>query len=342
MENFEQKIERLKEYLSGRPKKIAVLSHTNPDGDAIGSSLAWAKVLRSLGHDVACMVPNRYPSFLAWMPGIGNVIIAKENNDRALEVIDDADLIFCLDFNSIDRLENLRQHIVGNERAVRILIDHHLDPPVNEYALAFSDPQSCSTSYLVYKITERFVGLDVFDKDAAVALYVGIMTDTGNFSFSFLTADLFRAVAGLVDKGINIPEINSNVYNAYNEGRVRLLGYVLMDKMKIIENGRAAYIGLQEHELRRFDFQIGDSEGFVNYPLSIRSVQMSAMFLETHKFIRISLRSRGAVDVSLFAARYFGGGGHRNAAGGKSFESMHKTIEKFKAAVAEYFSEEKI
>ena len=342
MKDFEQKIEKLKGYLTVGPKKIAVLAHTNPDGDAIGSSLAWAKVLRSMGHEVTCLVPNRYPAFLAWMPGIEEVIVAKEDNGRAVEAIDDADLIFFLDFNRIDRLENLSDHIMGNQKAVRLLIDHHLDPPVEEYALVFSDHTSCSTSYLVYNIAERLTGLDVFDREAAEALYVGIMTDTGNFSFSFLTPGLFRAVAGLIEKGIDIPSINSMVYNSYSEGRVRLLGYVLLKKMKMIEDGRAAYIALKESEMRKFNFQVGDSEGFVNYPLSIASVNMSAMFTETRKFIRISFRSRGDVDVSEFAARYFNGGGHKNASGGKSFDSIAKTVERFEEGVAEFFTEKKL
>ncbi len=337
MKDLEQKIETLKGYLTGTPKRIAVLAHTNPDGDAIGSSLAWAKVLRFLGHEVTCLVPNKYPGFLAWMPGIENVIVAKEANELAEQVIDDADIIFFLDFNQIDRLENLSRHIKDNTKAVRILIDHHLNPPTEEYSLLFSDPPSCSTSYLVYRITEQLTGLEVFDREAAESLYVGIMTDTGNFSFSFLTPGLFRAVAGLIEKGIDIPAINSKVYNSYSEGRVRLLGYVLLNKMRMIENGRAAYIALKENEMRRFDFQVGDSEGFVNYPLSIASVQMSAMFIETHKFIRISFRSRGDVDVSLFAAKYFNGGGHKNASGGKSYDTIEKTVERFEKAMAEFF-----
>jgi phosphoesterase RecJ-like protein len=174
------------------------------------------------------------------------------------------------------------------------------------------------------------------------ALYVGMMTDTGNFSFSFLTPDLFRVVASLVEKGIDIPYINFKVYNSYTEGRVRLLGYALGPKMDVFENGQAACISLTESELRRFRFKQGDSEGFVNYPLSIETVKMSALLLENHKFIRISLRSRGDVDVNAFARRYFDGGGHKNAAGGKSTDTMEKTIERYKRAVAEFFREENI
>ncbi len=171
------------------------------------------------------------------------------------------------------------------------------------------------------------------------ALYVGMMTDTGNFSFSFLVPDLFRVVAALVEKGIDIPYINFKVYNSYTEGRVRLLGYSLGPKMDVFQGGHAACISLTENELRRFRFKQGDSEGFVNYPLSIETVKMSALLLQNHKFIRVSLRSRGDVDVNAFARRYFEGGGHRNAAGGKSNDTMEATIERYKSAVAEFFKE---
>ncbi len=340
MNGFDGKIDRLRELLSGAPRNIAIVSHTNPDGDAVGSSIALARVLRGLGHRTGCLVPNRYPYFLEWMEGIADVVVYKENGDAAEKIVSEADLIFCMDFNRIDRLEALSEAITANETAKRILIDHHLDPP-KDFDLDFSDPGSCSTSYVTYRIIENIAGLNAIDKAAAEGLYVGIMTDTGNFSFSSLTPDLFRAVAVLVDRGVNVPEVNAAVYNSYVEGRVRLLGYVLMNKMKLIHDGTAAYISLKENELRRFDFQVGDSEGFVNYPLTIIGVKMSAMFLQTRRFIRISLRSRGGVDVSEFAAKYFDGGGHKNAAGGKSFESMEKTVKKYEKAVEEFLREEK-
>ena len=166
------------------------------------------------------------------------------------------------------------------------------------------------------------------------------MTDTGNFAFSFLTPDLMRAVAVLIEQGLDIPKVYTAVYNSYTASRVKLLGYSLGRKMELIEEGKAAYMSLTEREMRRYNFQLGDSEGFVNYPLTIVGVKISAIFIETRKFIRVSLRSRGdEVDVNIFARRYFGGGGHKNAAGGKSFVSVEKTIEHFKSAVAEYFAE---
>lgn len=333
-----EKIDRLREMLSAKGQNIVIVAHTNPDGDAIGSSLAWGSILESLGHSVSYVVPNKYPYFLEWIAGIERVRVFKDDKtgDVAAKVAA-ADMIFCMDFNQIGRLEMLSETIEANTHAKRILIDHHLSPP-NEYDLMFSYTESSSTAYIVYRIIEDMVGLDAITLDMAQALYVGFMTDTGNFSFSNLTPELFRAVAVLVEKGINIQYINSSVYNSFSEERVRLLGYSL-NKMEVFRVNKLgiAYIGLTEAELRKFKFQVGDSEGFVNYPLIIQSVSMSAMFIETRNFIRISLRSRGDVDVNLFARKYFEGGGHKNASGGKSFRSLADTLTYFRASAEEYF-----
>ena len=205
--------------------------------------------------------------------------------------------------------------------------------------LMFSHPESSSTAYLVYCIMTALWGEKSITKEQAEVLYVGMMTDTGNFSFSTLTPDLFRAVAVLAETGIDIPKIYNNVYNSFTEGRARLFGYVINRKMKTLRKGTVAHLSITEEEMRRFWFQQGDSEGFVNYPLTIKKMKMSAIFVEHHDFIRVSLRSRGKVDVNVFAARYFNGGGHKNAAGGKSFVSMEETIRRFEQAVEEYAAE---
>lgn len=338
MVEFSEKIERLRGYLSGGPKRIAIVTHTNPDGDAIGSSLAWAEVLKGEGHNVRCLVPNRYPSFLDWMVGIDEMVIAKDTPEEATKIISEAEVVFVMDLNKIDRLDSISEPLMASE-APRILIDHHLMPP-DDYTLQFSYPELCSTAYVTYRLIEAMCGVEVITTPMAENLYAGIMTDTGNFAFSFLTADLMRAVAVLIERGLNIPKVNTAVYNAYSASRVKLLGFALGRKMEILHEGKAAYISLSEREMRRYNFQLGDSEGFVNYPLSISGMKMSAMFSETRKFIRVSLRSRGdEVDVNIFARRYFGGGGHKNAAGGKSFVSLSETIENYKRAVEEYFSE---
>lgn len=339
MELSHKQIESLKEMLAQPRLRIVILSHTNPDGDAVGSSLAWAEVLRARGHEVTCVVPNKYPYFLDWMPGIEEVVVFKTDTEgRAVKAIAEADVLFCLDFNAVSRLEILSETIQGNTTARRVLIDHHLQPDEG-FDIVFSHPESSSTCFLVYCLVKAMYGTGAITRRMGELLYVGMMTDTGNFAFSHLTPELFRAVAVLLEKGISIPEIHNSVYNAYTEGRARLFGYAINRKMALIEDGTVAYMSLLESEMRRFQFQQGDSEGFVNYALTIKKVKMSAMFLAHRKFIRISLRSRGNVDVNLFARKYFNGGGHKNAAGGKSFLSMEETIDHYIRSVREFAEE---
>lgn len=336
MEITLQQTESLRRMLETPARRIVIVSHTNPDGDAVGSSLAWRDVLVRMGHRVTCVVPNRYPYFLDWMTGIDGIVTFKtDEKGVAASAIAEADIIFCLDFNAVSRLEILSDTLAGNTAAKRVLIDHHLSPDP-DFDLMFSYPDSSSTCFVVYALIEKMFGTQIITPAMAEALYVGMMTDTGNFSFSYLTPALYRALAVLAETGIDIPRIHNNVYNAYTEGRARLFGYAIDRKMKLLEKGTVAYMSLLESEMRRFQFQQGDSEGFVNYALTIKKVKMSAMFLAHRKFIRVSLRSRGDVDVNLFARRYFNGGGHRNAAGGKSFMTMRETIEHFKRSVAEF------
>ncbi len=329
-------VDRLRQMLSTPGLRAAIVSHTNPDGDAVGSSLAWAGALRALGHEATCIVPNKYPYFLDWMPGIEEVVVFRSDTEgRAARALAEADLIFCLDFNAVSRLEILSDTLSANTSARRILIDHHLSPDEG-FDLMFSYPGASSTCYIMYRLIEALFGTEAITQQMAEALYVGMMTDTGNFAFSSLTPGLFRAVATLVERGVHVPTVYNNVYNAYTEGRARLFGYAINRKMQLIEDGTVAYMSLMEHEMRRFGFQQGDSEGFVNYALTIKKMKMSAMFLAHRKFIRVSLRSRGDVDVNLFARKYFNGGGHKNAAGGKSYDTMEETIARYVRSVREF------
>ena len=272
------------------------------------------------------------------MTGIGDVVIHRTESDRAAAAVAEADVIFCLDFHSLSRLDQLSEVIAANTSAKRVLIDHHLNP-TESFDIMFSHPEASSTCFLVYKLLEALWGAEYVTASQAEVLYVGMMTDTGNFSFSSLTPELYQSLAVLSATGINIPQIYNNVYNSFTEGRARLFGYAINRKMKMLRKGTVAYMSLTEEEMRRFWFQQGDSEGFVNYPLSIKKMRMSAIFIEHKDFIRVSLRSRGAVDVNLFAARYFEGGGHHNAAGGKSYVSMAETTARFEAAVEEFARE---
>ena len=340
MELSQEKINALRLLVETEPKNIVILSHTNPDGDAIGSSLAWGEALRKKGHKVTCIVPNKYPYYLDWMAGISELVIFKNDSEgRAIKAVAEADMLFCLDFHTLSRLdEPLSRVIAQNSSAKRVLIDHHLNPS-ESFDVMFSHPEASSTSYLVCNIITALWGAESISAAQAEVLYVGMMTDTGNFSFSNLTPALYRTIATLAETGINIPQIYNNVYNSFTEGRARLFGYTINRKMRFMRKGTVAYMSLTEEEMRRFWFQQGDSEGFVNYPLTVKKMRMSAIFIEHKDFIRVSLRSRGAVDVNLFAGRYFEGGGHHNAAGGKSFVSMEETIARFEAAVEEFAKE---
>ena len=332
---------RIEELLSLLQSKqnIVILSHTNPDGDAIGSSLAWKEILESKGHNVTCILPNRYPYYLEFMPGCENLIIYKDDKaGSAKRAIKDATLIFCLDFHTLSRLDGLAELVDENQTAKRILIDHHLDP-TEDYDLMLSYPAASSTCYLVALLIENIWGSRAITRTMAENIFVGMMTDTGNFAFSSVTPDVFRMVSVLASTGISIPDIHNNVYNSFTEGRARLFGYVINRKMKIFHNGKVACMSLMADELRRFWFQQGDSEGFVNYPLTIKKMKMSAMFTQHSDFIRVSLRSRADIDVNLFAQRYFNGGGHKNAAGGKSFMSMEDTLKHYEKCVKEYAAE---
>lgn len=334
----EKNIEALREIISGEGLRVAVLSHSNPDGDALGSSIAWKMALRRLGHHVEAIVPNAFPYYLEWIPEVKDVIIYRDEAERAEKILGEADVIFCLDFHTLSRLDSLGDVVAANTSAKRVLVDHHLNP-AEAFDVMFSYPEASSTSYLVYCLIEQLWGVESITRYQAEALYVGMMTDTGNFSFSTLTPHLFRAVANLAETGIDIPRLYNNVYNSFTEGRARLFGYVINRKMKLLRKGTVAHLSLTEEEMRRFWFQQGDNEGFVNYPLTIKKMRMSAIFTEHHDFIRVSLRSRGRVDVNLFAQRYFGGGGHKNAAGGKSFVSMAETIKHFEKSVEEFAAE---
>lgn len=334
-------LDKLREIAQGAPRRIVIAGHTNPDGDAIGAALALREWLAGKGHEATCVVPNKYPYFLDWMPGIEHIGIFRCDDGTLAKKIEQAEVIFCVDFNMISRLEGLGESIIANKGAEFVLVDHHQNPPQSEFGVMFACTESSSTSFIVYKLIETLDGEQAISREMAEAMYVGMMTDTGNFSFSNLTPELFETVAQIVRKGVNIPQVNSNVYNSFTADRVKLLGYAI-SRMEILRTGdtRVAYMWLTERDMRKFNFQPGDSEGFVNYPLTIKSLSMSAMFIQTRKFIRVSIRTRGDVDANEFARKYFDGGGHKNAAGGKSFRSMTETVVYFRNCVDQYFGEE--
>ncbi len=317
------------------PKPIVIVPHKNPDGDAIGSSLGLYHYLKSKGHNVVVIAPNDYPGFLKWISGKDIIIKHESDTLKANTFIENAEIIFTLDFNALNRTGSMEPALVKAE-AVKILIDHHQQP--EDYAkYVYSDVSMCSTSEMIYHFLEMLGDVTAIDSLIATSLYVGIMTDTGSFRFASTTSTTHRVVAELIDKGANNAQIHNNVYDTNTFNRTQLLGCAL-NNLKIIQEFKTAYIYLSQDELNTFKFKKGDTEGFVNYGLSIENIVFAVIFIEDKKegIIKISLRSKGNFDVNTFARNHFNGGGHLNAAGGRSELSLKNTIEKFVSILSNY------
>ena len=319
----------LKQLLSS-PKKIAIVAHKSPDGDAIGSSLGLYHYLISKRHEISVIMPNDYPDFLKWMPGNDQIVLHEGNEANAEALVNDAEVLFCLDFNTPHRAFGLEKVIQESEN-IKVMIDHHPQPD-GFVDFMLSDTSSCSTAQLIH----RFVGMmgdSIPNKESAECLYCGIMTDSGSFRFPSVTAETHRVVADFLELGVKQDEVYNLVNSSSSESRLRLLGYCIDDKLSVMQDYSTAYITLNMEEKKQFNFQQGDTEGTVNYPLSIEGVNFSAIFIEAEDYVKISFRSIGTFDVNEFARAYFSGGGHRNAAGARSDLSMQETIEKFEALV---------
>jgi bifunctional oligoribonuclease and PAP phosphatase NrnA len=310
-----------------KTKNIVIVTHWNPDGDAIGSSLALYHFLKKTGKNVQCIVPNSFPEFLQWMPGTSRMVNFDTQEPKALKLLNTAELIFTLDFNSFKRLEKLGD-ILAKTSGKKVLIDHHREPE-NYAAYSFHDIHASSTCELVYEFIVGLKGKALIDKKIAACLYTGLMTDTGSFKFSSVNSKTHKILAELLATGIQPQAIHSAVYDNYSAHRLRLFGYALSEKLRLVQDYPVAYFCLKAEELKRFDFQKGDTEGLVNYPFMIKGIQVCALFSESEGTIKISFRSKGKIDVNTFARRFFEGGGHLNAAGGKSKESLHATEQKF-------------
>lgn len=330
----EDKIKAIQSLLQ-QPQDIVITTHHRPDGDAIGSSLALYHFLIQEGHRARVITPDEAPSFLTWMPGYETILVYEKNKAEAEACIKKSSIIFCLDFNRLDRLDTLSEP-VAKSSAKKILIDHHLDPETT-FDFSFSFPKSCATCELIYYFITAFGGK--FAMPVAVCIYTGIMTDTQSFRFSTMTADTHRIIAMLIEAGVENHIIHENIYDSYSEHRLRLLGYSVNSKLKIYPEYKTAVMTLTKEELDRFHYVPGDSEGFVNYALAVNGVRVAAFFLEREGIIKVSLRSKGNFSVKKIAEKYFEGGGHMNAAGGKSSSSMDAAVEKFLSALKEYYSE---
>lgn len=320
--------------LLSQPKKIAIIPHRSPDGDAMGSTLAMYHFLRKLNHSPIVIAPNEFPEFLAWLPASETVLVYEKDKENVARILGEQELIFTLDFNALHRTGEM-EFVLNKLKAPFIMIDHH-ERPDNYAAYAFSDTGFGSTCEMVFNFICDLGHRDLIDKTIATCIYTGILTDSGSFKFPKTTGTTHRIVADLIDLGVENTNIPAWLYDNGSFDSLQLLGQALQN-MKVFPEYHTSYTTLSQEELNKFNYVKGDTEGIVNYGLSIKGIIFTAIFIEhaEEKIIKISFRSQGGFDVNKFARDHFNGGGHINAAGGKSVLSMEQTIQKFEKIISE-------
>jgi len=330
-------ITKLQQLLS-KKSNIVLTTHTNPDGDAIGSSMAMMRYLQKKGHLVTAIVPNQFPAFLKWMPGADEVLVYEDKSKECQLALQGADLIFCLDYNALNRV-GVVTDVLKKAKALRVLIDHHIDPETESFTYCFSTTNTSSTAELVYDFIELMGDTALLDREIAECLYTGIITDTGSFSFSANNEKTYRVTAELIRNGLDASKIHRLIYDTFSENRLRLLGHAISNRMLIWDDLHTALIYFDKHDLKQFNYQVGDAEGIVNFPLSMEKINLSILITERDKKIRMSFRSKGSFSVNELTRKYFNGGGHCNAAGGTYYKSVEETIQTVKEIIATYKKE---
>ena len=317
------------------PRKIVITTHANPDADALGSSLGLYHFLKGRGHSVEVITPTDYPQFLHWMEGNEEVMIYDDSKaDRIGSLVKNADLICCLDFNGMKRIKSLGPMVEASE-AKKLLVDHHLNP--EEFAdFALWENKAAATAELIYDLILLLDGKDEITLGIAEALYAGIMTDTGSFKHNSTSAKIHRTVAELMDIGVDINKVSRLIYDTNSLNRLRFIGYALMEKLTVDSEKKVAYFVINAEEHERFHLKSGDTEGLVNYALSIQGISVAAIIMERGGEVKMSFRSVGNHAVNDFASEYFNGGGHKNAAGGISDVPLDETVEKFKSLIPKF------
>ncbi len=333
-----EKINQLKKLLE-QPKQISIVIHRNPDGDAIGSGLALRKFLINKGHRVDLISPNPVPDYLRWMPGTKDIIVYDDEPEKVSEILNNSELIFTLDFNDLSRVGTLLEEVLKKlDDKTFVMIDHHLNP--KDYAkFTFSDDKKSSTSEMVYDFITELGSKNDIDKDMATNLFTGIMTDTGSFKFPNTTSHTMRVAGELMDKGAENNKIQVKIYDSFSRNKMKLLGKTI-NKMIFLPEYKTAYMVLTKNNLKKYKYRKGDTEGFVNYGLALKAANFAVLFLENEDgTVRISFRSKGDFPANEFAKRYFNGGGHLNAAGGRTNENIETAVEKFLEKLPEFYKD---
>ncbi|SRR6056297_224120 len=326
-------IDTISEWLA-LPRDIVLLSHRNPDGDALGSSLALRSYFLNRGHGVKVCLPSEYPANFEWMPGAKEILVYDIEAEVCKAAIDQANLIICCDFNSLDRIDKMGEMVSEKENTPVFLIDHHIDPePFADEV--YSDPSASSTCELVVEFLTLLGADERLDRDVAEACYTGIITDTGRFRHS-ISARLFEIAARLAASGVRDNMINDYIFNSATEKQLRLLGYSLYERLEVLEDYDTAIISLSKDDYKKFAITRGDTEGIVNYMLSMPHIKLAAFITEQPTITKYSLRSKGDISVQKMARKHFNGGGHKNASGGALKISLQKAIDKFKKVLPEY------
>lgn len=329
-----EQVQALKKLLN-TPKNIVIVGHKNPDGDALGSTLGLREFLEQKGHNATVVLPNDFPDFLSWMPGTHLVVNFEKQNQQALEAIDSAEVIFTLDFNALSRVGDMEKPL-SQSTARFVMIDHHQQP--DAYAqVTYSDVTIGSTCEMVYNVIAAFEELHLITPAMATCLYTGIMTDTGSFRFPSTTATTHRVIATLMEKGAKNALIHQNVYDTNSPDKIKLLG-VALNNLTVLPEYHTAYITISQKELDDHNFKKGDTEGFVNYALSVNGIKFAVIFIENAQegIVKISLRSKGDFSVNQFSRNHYNGGGHNNAAGGRSELSLKETEKQFISILPSY------
>ena len=320
--------------LLSEPKNVVITFHQKPDADAMGSALALYHFLKQLGHTVTVISPTNWAGFLSWMPGCKKVLDYEMQTAKATEALNKAEWLFCLDFNTMDRTKKMAD-ILTNLSCVKILIDHHQQPQSEAFTYGISDVTKSSTSEMVYDLIIESGHAEKININAAECLYAGVMTDTGSFRFTSTSANVHRMVADLKERGLEHSHIHEDLFDNFLEGRFRFFGHVLLNRMEIFYEYNTALIAIPQADLIKFNVKTGDTEGLVNFPLSIHGIKLASIIIDRGDERKSSFRSKGGFDVNTFARKYFNGGGHFNAAGGKNSEPLEEVVKKFKAAIKE-------
>jgi phosphoesterase RecJ-like protein len=329
-----QEVEKVYPFLE-EAKKIIITTHQKPDGDAMGAALGLYHFLKQLNHDVTVISPTNWAKFLNWMPGCDSVIDYESNKERAESIINAADILFCLDFNVLHRTKNM-EAVLTNATCLKVLIDHHQQPQEEAFNFGVSNVNKSSTCEMIYDFIKLSKHGNLLSKEIAACIYTGIMTDTGSFRFSSTTAAVHRAVADLKDTGIDHSLIFENIYDNFSENRLRFIGNALLNRLEVLYEYNTALMAIPKRDLIKYDITTGDTEGLVNYLLTIEGIKLGALLIDRTEERKWSFRSKGDFDVNVFARTHFEGGGHKNAAGGRSSEDVEENVKKFKTIIHQY------